>query len=164
MPRLFVAVTPPADVLDLVDALPRPEERGVRWTRRDQWHVTLRFLGEASVDDAIESLSSVSASAVDVELGPAVSRLGRNVICVPAHGLGALAEAVGSATAGIGEPPDPRPFAGHLTLARLKQRGSCGLAGQPFSARFRADRFELVRSELRSDGARYTVERAWTLS
>ena len=44
MPRLFVAVWPPDDVLDRLAVLPRPEVDGLRWTDQDHWHVTLRFL------------------------------------------------------------------------------------------------------------------------
>ncbi len=47
--RLFVAITPPAAVLDELDALLEPlrERRGdLRWTSREAWHVTLAFLGQ----------------------------------------------------------------------------------------------------------------------
>ncbi|MER3453020.1 MAG: RNA 2',3'-cyclic phosphodiesterase, partial [Acidimicrobiia bacterium] len=43
--RLFVAVWPPEEVLDVVAKLPRPGVVGLRWTSREQWHVTLRFFG-----------------------------------------------------------------------------------------------------------------------
>ena len=45
MPRLFIAVWPPPDVVEQVAALPRPPVAGLRWTEPEQWHVTLRFLG-----------------------------------------------------------------------------------------------------------------------
>ncbi len=47
--RLFVAIAPPAAVLDELDALLEPlrERRGdLRWTSREAWHVTLAFLGQ----------------------------------------------------------------------------------------------------------------------
>ena len=53
----FVAVVPPPEVLAL-DRIGRrfgaPQSTtGLRWTRRDQWHLTLQFLGAvADVDDA----------------------------------------------------------------------------------------------------------------
>ena len=59
MPRLFVAVWPPDEVLDAIAALPRADEPGVRWTRRDQWHVTLRFLGSAEIEAAVAALHTV---------------------------------------------------------------------------------------------------------
>lgn len=165
--RLFLAVSPPADVLDAVAALPRPDEPGVRWTPREQWHVTLRFLGDAEPDEVAAAVDAVwppaDALPAEVELGPTVSRLGRAVVCLPARGLDELAAVVRRATAHLGEPPDPRPFAGHLTLARLRHRGACGLAGTPFRARFDARAVWLVRSDLSPAGARHTTVRRWSV-
>jgi RNA 2',3'-cyclic 3'-phosphodiesterase len=158
MPRLFVAVVPPDDVLDAIQALPRPVEPGVRWSRREQWHVTLRFLGEAPLGDAVDALEGLDAAPGRAEVGPAVSRLGRNVVCLPVHGLDGLAARVVEATAAVGEPPDPRPFTGHITLARLARRGTCGLAGKPFSTAFRVGQVLLIRSRLTDAGPEYTVE------
>jgi RNA 2',3'-cyclic 3'-phosphodiesterase len=164
--RLFVAVRPPPDVLEVVAALPRPDEPGVRWVPASQWHVTVRFLGEADEDAADAAVRRVPAlladggggsPAIEAVLGPAVSRLGRSVVCIPVAGLDALAAAVADATATVGEPVDPRPFTGHLTLARLRNRGSCRLAGTKVSARFPVPEIELVRSTLGSAGARHEV-------
>src|ERR1700674_5370013 len=56
--RLFVAVWLPAPVLAQLDDLARPEMAGVRWTTIDQWHVTLRFLGElAAPEPLLETLA-----------------------------------------------------------------------------------------------------------
>jgi 2'-5' RNA ligase len=158
--RLFVAVWPPEGVLDAIAELPRADEAGVRWTRREQWHVTLRFLGHAEIDVAAGALDTVAwerVSPIDVELGPAVSRLGRSVICLPASGVDGLAGTVAAATAEVGEPPDPRPFNGHLTLARLRNRGACRLAGQRFDAAFRTSEVTLVESRSETGGPTYAV-------
>lgn len=163
MARLFVAVRPPAEVLALLAELPRPDEPGVRWVPPAQWHVTLRFLGEADVGaarDALAALADATAGIdrpVTAELGPAVSRLGRSVVCVPVQGLAPLAAAVVAVTDGLGDPPDPRPFTGHLTLARLRGRAACGIAGAPVSGRFDVTEVELVRSTLGSTGATHEV-------
>jgi 2'-5' RNA ligase len=155
MPRLFIAVPLPAAVADELASLPRAEQAGVRWTTREQWHITLRFLGSCEVADAVDALGSLHAPAPTVVLGPQVSRLGRNVVCVPVEGLAELAAAVGAATAAIGDPPDPRPFRGHITIARLKHRAACGVTGARISTSFVADRIELVESTLRPDGPVY---------
>ncbi len=90
-------------------------------------------------------------------MGPASQALSRSVLSIPVTGLDPLADAVRDATAAIGEPPDPRPFRGHLTLARLR-RGSAGtLAGAAFSASFPVDEVTVVRSDLHPHGARYEV-------
>jgi 2'-5' RNA ligase len=162
--RLFVAVRPPEAVLDALESLPRAEERGVRYTTRDQWHVTLRFFGEVDERDASDALSRVAASTGVATLGPQVGRLGRDVVVVPVGGLDDLARAVVRATADVGDPPDPRPFSGHLTVARLKHRGACRVAGAPIAATFQVSEVELVRSELHPEGARYETVAVRTLS
>jgi RNA 2',3'-cyclic 3'-phosphodiesterase len=155
--RLFVAAWPPPTVLDAIEALPRPAEPGVRYTTRDQWHVTLRFLGACDVHDARAAFATTDGGTTLAELGPAVARLGRSVVVVPVRGLEVLAAAVVAATGGVGEPPDPRPFAGHLTIARLKDRPACRIAGHRIQAGFSVRELHLVRSDLHPHGARYTT-------
>lgn len=155
--RLFVAVIPPPGVLDAVAALERRAEPGVRYTTREQWHVTLRFLGRADLDDAVGAFGRIAAAPARAALGPAVARLGRSTVVVPVAGLDALARATVAATADVGEPPDPRPFTGHLTVARLKGRPACGVAGRPFRDGFEVGEVHLVRSHLDSSGARYEL-------
>jgi 2'-5' RNA ligase len=155
--RLFVGVRPPDHVLDELAALPRAAEPGVRYTTRDQWHITLRFLGQAEVGDAAAALERLDSPSAEARLGPQVSRLGRDVVVVPVGGLEQLAADVAAVTAAVGDPPDPRPFAGHLTLARLRRRGACRIAGAPLSTSFAVEEVELVRSRLDPAGARYDV-------
>src|SRR5437867_10908588 len=106
--RVFVAVWPPESVVATVVSLLRPELPAVRWTTRDQWHVTLRFLG--AVDSATVVVDALTPALrgfgrVPVALGPATRRLGSGVLCVPVSGLGALADAVVAATADVGGAP-----------------------------------------------------------
>ena len=161
MRRLFVAAWPPDGVLDLLAALDRPETKGLRWTRRDQWHVTLRFLG--SVPDAApvaEALSGLGLPAAEAFLGPAVDRFGRRILHVPVAGLDEVAAGVVAATNGLGRPPDDRPFSGHITLARVSERGGVDLrplTGAAIEATWRVDAVCLVESRPSPHGARYEV-------
>jgi len=164
VPRLFVAVWPPDDVLDLIQALPRPEVPGLRWTRRGHWHATLRFLG--SVPDVEPVVDALAAGVAEVNgvteavLGPAVDRLGRRVLHVPVSGIERLAAAVVAATAHIGRQPDDRPFTGHVTLARVGDRASVDLrplTGTPVSAAWTVREVSLVRSDLSGATPRYDV-------
>jgi 2'-5' RNA ligase len=157
MARLFVAVHLPDDVLDLVSALERPDESGVRYTTREQWHVTLRFFGEADIEEATAAFSGIEHRSVEAVLGPAVSRLGRFVVVIPVAGLEDLAATVDAATEDVGEPPDPRPFTGHVTVARLKRRGACRIAGEPIAATWTVGAVDLVQSFTEREGARYEV-------
>jgi 2'-5' RNA ligase len=159
--RLFVAVWPPEDVLDAVAALPRPAVVGVRWTRRDQWHVTLRFLGEveeAALADLAVAIGAVGLPSVRATLGPAVERLNPRIVSVPVAGLDGVGAAVIEATAGFGKPPERRPFRGHLTLARLQGVRKWELAdalGAPIDESWTVDALHVVRSHLSPKGARY---------
>lgn len=155
--RLFLAVWPPSAIVERLATLPRPEEAGVRWVPPENLHLTLRFLGEADPLAVDSAFADLSLPATEVTLGPVVSRLGRSVVVVPAAGLDDLAAAVRDATASIGRPPDPRPFAGHLTLARLKHRAASGVAGTPFQGTFPLNEVALVESTRGERDVRYTT-------
>ena len=155
--RLFVAVIPPVGVLDMLETVPRDAHPDVRYTTRDQWHITLRFLGDADIDEAAAALQRVVAPAVDVSLGPRVERLGRTVAMVPCAGLDTVAAEVRSATADIEHPLEARAFVGHLTIARMKNARRCPATGFELAATFAATELQLVRSHLAREGARYEV-------
>ncbi len=161
--RLFVAVRPPPEVVDAVAALARPERHGVRWTRPDHWHVTLRFLGDVE-DGSVAAVAGAlreglaGEAAVEVRLGPRTERLGRAVLVVPATGLDRLAARVVVATSPAVPLADgAHRFTGHLTLARFPKGVARWAVGAPVDASWTADEVELVRSELGRGPARHTV-------
>jgi RNA 2',3'-cyclic 3'-phosphodiesterase len=151
--RLFVAVWPPADVLDRLDALPRLPLAGARWTTRPQWHVTLRFLGPVDVRVATAALDHLAAAPTTAVLGPRPRRLGKSVLMVPVAGLDDLAAAVADATDGLGEPGE-HPYRGHLTLARARL-GSVPALDVDVEATWPVEEVALVESHLHPAGARY---------
>lgn len=167
MARLFVAVWPPVSVVEQLAAIHRPEVAGVRWTRPDQWHVTVRFFGAVAegevpalrraLGDAVGEVGGTGP--VTAVAGPAVRRFGRQVVQVPVGGLAGLAASVVEATAGFGEPPEDRPFAGHLTLARARGRGTDlrPLTGAAVAGEWPVDEVTLVESRLSREGATYEV-------
>ncbi len=160
--RLFVAVWPPDEVVERVAALDRPEVVGLRWTSPAQWHVTLRFLGRADVGEARAALGDlvVPTAPVEAVVGPTVGRFGQRVLQVPVSGLDGLAAAAVSATAAVGEPPEDRPFAGHLILARVAKSAKVdlrALAGQAITGTWAVTEVTLVQSHLSSAGATYEV-------
>lgn len=156
--RLFVAVIPPANVLELLEAIPREPKPDVRYTTRSQWHVTLRFLGDADIEEVSAALQRVDAPSVEARLGPCVERLGRAIAMVPVAGLDEIAAAVRRATAAAVEHPiEARPFVGHLTIARMKNARRCPATGFAIAASFAVTEVHLVRSRLAQDGARYEI-------
>ncbi len=158
MSRRFVAVWPPDDVLDASEALHRPVDLGGRWTRRHQWHVTLRFLGDVELAPVVQALAGVGEGPVTARLGPAVELLGRGVLHVPVTGLDALADDVVARTSGLGRPPEDRRFRGHVTLARLDGRPPEGVLDQPVDVAFPVDAVHVVASHLGGGPARYETE------
>jgi 2'-5' RNA ligase len=166
--RLFVAVSLPPDVMELVSDLPRPDLGSLRWTTEDQWHITLRFLGEVegpgAVADALqevpETLRQAEIEEVEAVLGAATAWFrGRQILHVPVTGLEALARAVATATVPWGEGVEASPFSGHLTLARVRRRqtGPANLAGTPISAEWTVTEIALMSSTLGPGGSRYGV-------
>jgi RNA 2',3'-cyclic 3'-phosphodiesterase len=155
--RLFVAVWPPDEVAAVLTALPRPVVAGVRWTTPEQWHVTLRFLGRADVEEASAALSSLEVEpACAAVLGGRAVRLGREVLALPVEGLADLASATRTVFDGVGRPVEERPFKGHITLARGK--GVRAASVPPVDAlAWPVGSVALVRSDLHPTGARYTV-------
>jgi RNA 2',3'-cyclic 3'-phosphodiesterase len=143
--RLFIAVWPPSAVVEALHQLPRPDRPDVRWTLPEQWHVTLRFLGETDVVPAL----SDDLPPAEAVLGPAIRRINRQALVAPVAGLDDLAAAVGN----------DRRFAGHLTIARARGRRAVPpeLSGTPVAWRWEVDEVTVVRSHLGRGPARYEV-------
>ncbi|MQA11871.1 MAG: RNA 2',3'-cyclic phosphodiesterase [Pseudonocardiaceae bacterium] len=128
MARLFTALIPPAEALDdLAGALAGvgSEASTLRWSTREQWHITLGFFGDA--DDPEQRIPWLHArvsglAAPELRLAGVGSFPG--VLWVRAspadeHATGQLlsvAEAAGASHAG-----KRRPFRPHLTIARWKR-------------------------------------------
>ncbi len=162
--RCFVAVWPTPDVVAALAALPRPPVEGLRWSGREQWHVTLRFFGEiepSAVDLATAGLSEAVhglTEPVAAQGGPATRFLGPGLLIWPVAGLGPVAEAVERATATIGDPAPDRRFYGHLTLGRGRRGADLRRAGHILTSlamSWPVSSLSIVRSELHPDGARY---------
>jgi 2'-5' RNA ligase len=161
MARLFVAVWPPDHVVEEIAALRRKDQRGVRFVPPDNWHLTLRFLGEADPDAVAAALDRGVFPSARVRLGPAVDVFSDRALVVPATGLDALAQRVIESTAQLGEPPRKR-FVGHLTLARVKPHAEMPTTlGAMVHAEFDVHEIALVQSRLEPDGARYGTIGTW---
>lgn len=151
---------PPDAVLDRLAGLERPAIDGLRWTSRDQWHVTLRFLGPADVAAVGAALAGLNAAPATARIGPAVGRFGHRILHVPVTGVERVASAVTTATSQLGLPPEDRPFAGHVTLARVSKGARVDLrrlAGGAVAASWAVAEICLVQSRLSSTGSRYEV-------
>ena len=163
MARLFVAVWPPEEVVEHVRSLRRKDQRGVRFVPPENWHITLRFLGEVGEREVTTALDERErgGSPTVARLGPAVDVLGERALVIPVAGLDELARSIERATKHLGEPPGKR-FVGHLTLARCARGARLPAAlGSLFADEFPVEEFALVESRLQPTGARYETVASW---
>lgn len=160
----------------------RPTAPPVAWVTPGNLHITLKFLGgvdPAMIGPVTAGLAKVAARAMPFPLtiqglGAFPSLTRPRVIWAGtdagAETLIALATSVQHALAGLGFPPEARPFSPHVTLGRVRapQRDQA-LADALAEAERRAlgvvevAYMSLMRSDLSSRGARYTELAAYPL-
>ena len=136
--RCFVAIELPTRVREqLADLQARLQEldRFVRWTRPEQIHLTLKFLGEVpdgQVPDICSALIEAAAhlqpptiNVRDVSCFPGNNRARARVVWAGVAGpppeLVACYETLERAFADLGYPPEKRAFKPHLTIGRSRQ-------------------------------------------
>ena len=168
--RAFVAVVPPPPVLDAIDGLfDRTGRSKFRWTRRDQWHVTIQYFGKvADADDLVGALAGAVASVAS----PRVQLVGAGAFPSPRSAavfwlgvrdpepLAAVHAAVAESAADFIRPRDRTSYVAHLTLARCDSRRRItneveALASAAIGPVWTADDVVLFESETRRGGAMY---------
>lgn len=171
MTRLFVTAWPPAAVVAHVRAIDRSGWTGVRWVPEVNWHVTLRFVGEADIAEVRAALSESVLPGATATVESSLETLDRSSLVVPVDGLSSLASAVVDATHHIGRVECGKPFRGHLTVGRSRGRHpiqfepvTVGADRRPDPVEFAVSEVALVASELTSSGARYTTVATFTTS
>jgi 2'-5' RNA ligase len=170
--RAFVAVRLPDTVLDAVAERTAAIDAPGRRTTREQWHLTLQFLGNrADVDAVTAALGDLDVAAGPAQLGGAGAfpRASRGTVLwlgvtEGSELLAQLAGAVVQRTARLGYEPDDRPYRPHLTLARCRSPQNlrsviASIGDEPVGPPWRVDAVTVFESETRAEGARY-LERA----
>jgi RNA 2',3'-cyclic 3'-phosphodiesterase len=147
--------------------------RDVAWVSRDNVHLTLKFLGdvEAARRDAVAGALARAAAGCSCfhltvrGLGAFPTAARPRVLWAGvdegAAQAATLARRVDEALVALGFSPEPRVFAAHLTLGRVRApradpRLAEALAAGGIFGRQRVDRLALMRSQLSPRGARYT--------
>ncbi len=152
--RLFTALWPPADVLDVLDRSVAgfADLPGWRPVPRERWHLTLAFHGEddpdrrAAVLDGLAGAPSPRLRLAGTGSFPGVLWAGLET---------ADRAALDALVAGAGG--DPGTFTGHLTLARRsgRRRGRPDVPDVPPGPWWTPREILLVVSELHAAGPRY---------
>jgi 2'-5' RNA ligase len=127
MPRLFISIDLPEDVRDRLAEI-AVDLPGADWTQSDQYHLTLRFLGEVDehrFQDIRQGLETIQARSFHLTLkgvGLFPLRGDPDVLWVGAPGndeLQSLRNKVESLVVRRGVERDSRKFHPHVTLARV---------------------------------------------
>jgi len=184
--RIFLAIALPPEVAGNIAAIQRRLKKtlqgDVRWVRPEGIHLTLKFFGEATPEEAAKLAAVVAGPAgaaapfvLEVRgLGafpdahrPRVIWLG---IAGETGALLSLQRDLERALAGAGFPREERPFRAHLTLGRVKvPPGVVGLARAVAAeegagaGRIPVGEVALFKSELTPRGAVYTRLAAFPL-
>lgn len=174
--RLFVALMIPDNVALRLSLL-QAGVPGARWQRREQLHLTLRFIGDADgrvMRDIDDTLSGIHAPPFYLQL-KGVGEFGHErphaiwADIEPNDALLHLQRKIERAVQQAGVEPDKQKYKPHVTLAYL--RGAppgavidwltdhARFASEPF----RVDGFILYSSQLGGEGSKYRTERAYRL-
>lgn len=175
MPRLFSAIEIPRRIAERLTTL-RSGLSGARWIAPENYHLTLRFIGDvdgATARDFTNALGEIDLPPFELKLNGLGSFGGnkpRNIFVEiePSPALDALQRANERAARKAGLPPEGRNFKPHVTLARL--RGARpdtvatylerqGSVAEPFTV----NRFVLYSSRDSVGGGPYVIEAAYDL-
>jgi RNA 2',3'-cyclic 3'-phosphodiesterase len=178
MIRLFVAIPIP-EAIRLHLSMICSGAPGAKWVAPENYHLSLRFIGEVDhgvADDIDSALSEIQAPSFPLKIS-GVGYFGKGdkarilwAGAAPQIHLDHLQAKVESALVRAGLPAEGRRFFPHVTLARLKRPDPArldayvgdhaGFQAMPFSV----DRFVLYSSFLSQSGAIYTPEADYSLS
>jgi len=175
MPRLFTAIEIPRQIGERL-SLMRGGLSGARWIDPENYHLTLRFIGDVDMvaaEAAAEALARVRRQALTIRfagLGPLGTKKQHAVVALvaedkPLMELQAEQERV---LQRAGLPHEARRYTPHVTLARLRGGHPRDIA-EYLSVRgylaetFIADRFVLYSSRSSVGGGPYVVEEAYDL-
>lgn len=176
MPRLFTALEIPRDAA-LSLSLLRGGLPGARWADVENYHITLRFIGDVEghvADEIANALDRVRRPSFALTLsgvGAFGSRKPHSLWAgvAPSSDLGALQGEIERICQRLRLPSDPRKFTPHVTLARLRNTSPQEVAaylsarGNFSAAPFRVGRFVLMSSRDSVGGGPYVVEETWPL-
>jgi len=178
MPRLFTGLEIPADVGFLL-SLKRGGLMGARWIDPENYHITLRFIGDVDGQTADEVANSLDRLSNSLRFPIRLTHLGtfggdkpRALFAgvEPSEALSRLQAAHERILQRAGLPPDGRKFVPHVTLARLRGASAEDVArfiaeaGRFEPLNFLASRFVLFSSRDSVGGGPYVVEQSYPLA
>jgi 2'-5' RNA ligase len=177
MPRLFVGLEIPREVAQALSLL-RGGLPGARWIDPENYHITLRFIGD--IDDRLAHeiaslLDGVRRRSFEVRFGNLMSFGGRKPRAIvaavePVQPMVELHSELERMMQRLGLEPEGRKFIPHVSLARLRESSSRDVAeylsarGPLSGSSFRVSRFVLFSSRSSVGGGPYVVEADYPLA
>ncbi|XUY26645.1 RNA 2',3'-cyclic phosphodiesterase [Agrobacterium sp. rho-8.1] len=176
MPRLFTALEIPRNAAMSLSLL-RGGLPGARWIDVENYHITLRFIGDIdgrTADEVVNRLDRIDRPEFDVNLtgiGSFGSKKPHSIWAgvSPSAEMNALQGEIERICQRLGLPPDPRKFTPHVTLARLRSSRLDDVVhylsgrGDFRTSPFTIGRFVLMSSKESVGGGPYIVEEAFPL-
>ena len=176
MPRLFTALEIPRNAAMSLSLL-RGGLPGARWIDVENYHITLRFIGDIdgrTADEVVNRLDRIDRPEFQVNLtgiGSFGSKKPHSIWAgvSPSAEMNALQSEIESMCQRLGLPPDPRKFTPHVTLARLRHSRLDDVVhylsgrGDFRTSSFNIGRFVLMSSKESVGGGPYIVEEAFPL-
>jgi 2'-5' RNA ligase len=174
MPRLFTGLELPEDVVGRLTML-RAGLHGASWIDPDNYHITMRFVGditEEQADHFADALGDIHFDSFDIEVSGLGSFGGHKPRALwagvkPSPQLDVLQKAHERAARAAGLPRETRNFMPHITLARLRNVSPYAAAdylarhGGFNAAPFTVTRFVLFSSRPNQGGGPYLVEEGY---
>ncbi|RZB36365.1 MAG: RNA 2',3'-cyclic 3'-phosphodiesterase [Desulfobacteraceae bacterium Eth-SRB2] len=176
--RTFIAIELPEKIIYTIGKVQEKIKSyglKIRWVRSENIHLTLKFLGDIkkadtekvakAISESVTGYHSISLSVKGIGVFPSIKRprvlwLG---ISKQLDLLTELQKTLDKTLETMGFPKEKRPFKGHLTLGRIKDKIDPKRLHDVLkeftkfeSEHFFADRIILFESELKPKGAVYT--------
>ncbi len=176
MPRLFIALEVPLDVTRSLTLL-KGGMANARWIDPENYHITLRFIGDVEnhmADEIATSLDRIKCAPFEISLsgvGEFGSKKPHSLYAGlrPSVELNRLAGDIERLCQRIGLAAEPRKFVPHVTLARLKAPPIEDVAhylssrGNFSTTLFKVSRFVLMSSKDSVGGGPYIIEEFYPL-
>lgn len=169
--RVFIAALIPEEIKreikNYVDEI-MPKWQGVKWEKREKFHITLKFLGEVG-ESRIAEIEDVTKERIETysPFDLEISRFGGfpnlkkpRVLFIGTsqnESFMKLQEEIEENLARLGFEPEERRFIPHITIGRIKGRADLrGSLPTPEKTPFSVSEIAIMKSELTPKGSIYT--------
>lgn len=177
MPRLFTGLEVP-EALGLSLSFLRGGLSGAKWIDVDNYHVTLRFIGdvdERTADEIAEEMARIRRPRFEVKIEGVMAFGGKQphslvAKVAPSPALSELQAEHERICQRLGLPAEPRRFTPHVTIARCKGVSHDAVAawlalrGGFSGAAWTPPHFVLYSSKASRGGGPYVIEGDWPLT